>query len=94
MARLDRIRDALHQQPFEPFVIKMTDGTTCVVRGRDWLSIPPARRPGEVAFDSIPDGGAEDEFQTHWPTLALVSEVIVPGIASLRVQSEDSGDEG
>ncbi len=93
MAQLDRIREALHKQPFEPFVIKMADGATCVVRGRDRLSIPPIRRPREIAFYSVPEGAAEDEFQTHWLNLALVSDVIVPGIASIKLPSEDAGEQ-
>jgi hypothetical protein len=93
MAQLERIREALHHQPFEPFLIKMTDGSTRMVRGRDWLSIPPVRRPREVAFYSVPEGGDEDEFQTHWLTLAIVSEVIVPGIASIEAPSEGANDQ-
>jgi hypothetical protein len=93
VAQLDRIREALHKQPFEPFVIKMTDGATCIVRGPEWLSIPPIKRPREVAFYSVPEGRAEDEFQTHWLDLSLESEVLVPGIASIHVPAEDAGDQ-
>jgi hypothetical protein len=94
MAQLDRIRDALARRPFEPFMIKMTDGTVCRVAGPEWLAIPPTRRVREIAFFSLPDGGRADEFHTHWLNLALVSEVIVPGVASVRAQSEDVGEEG
>ena len=94
MARLDRIRDALHRQPFEPFVIRMTDGTVCRVAGPEWLAIPPTRRVREIAFFSLPEGGRPDEFHTHWLNLALVSEVIVPGVASIRAQSDEISEDG
>lgn len=92
MSEFENIRDARHEQPFEPSVLAMADGTTRVVRGREWLSIPPARRPHAVAFPAELDGGAEDEVQTHGLDLARVSEVAIPGIASRRVQSEEAGD--
>lgn len=88
MPQLDRIRDALARRPFEPFSIKMTDGTTCRVTGPEWLFVPPVHRPREVAFVTLPEGGGEDEFHTHWLNLSLVAEVIVPGIADIRAQSE------
>jgi hypothetical protein len=94
LAQLDRIRDALSRKPFQPFMIKMADGTTCTVRGRDWLSIPPVRRVREVAFYSLPEGGADDEFQTHWLNLALIFEVIVPGLAELSQEPSDPEGNG
>jgi hypothetical protein len=90
VAQLDRIRDALARRPFEPFTIKLTDGTMCRVAGPEWLFVPPVRRPREVAFVTLPEGGAEDEFHTHWLNLALVAKVIVPGIASMRAKSDDA----
>jgi hypothetical protein len=93
MAQLDRIRDAPARRPFEPFTIKLTDGTMCRVAGPEWLFVPPVRRPREVAFVTLPEGGAEDEFHTHWLNLALVAKVIVPGIAGVPAPSEDNGDQ-
>jgi hypothetical protein len=93
MAQLDRIRDALTRRPFEPFVIKMTDGTLCRVAGPEWLAIPPIRRVREIAFFSLPEGVRADEFHTHWLNLALVAEVIVPGVASIQAPAEDASDQ-
>lgn len=93
MAQLDRIREALHKQPFQPFAIRMTDGTTCRVAGPEWLAIPPTRRVRQIAFFSLPEGGRADEFHTHWLDLGLVSEVVVPGIDSIPARSEGAGDE-
>jgi hypothetical protein len=92
MPQLDRIRDALVRRPFEPFSIKMTDGTICRVDGPEWLAIPPTRRVREIAFFSLPERGRADEFHTHWLNLALVAEVVMPGIANMPAQSEDAGD--
>ena len=83
MAQLDRIREALARRPFEPFAIKMVDGTTCTVEGPEWLAIPPAIRVREIAFFSLPERGRADEFRTHWLSLGLVSEVILPGVAAM-----------
>jgi hypothetical protein len=89
---IDRIRDALRRQPFEPFTIRMADGTSCHVRHPDFLLVPPVRRPREIAFLVVPEGGAEDEFHTHWLNLALISEVVVPGMAELpAAPTEDNG---
>jgi hypothetical protein len=90
MAQLDRIRDALARRPFEPFSIKMTDGTLCQVAGPEWLAIPPTRRVGQIAFFSVPEGGRADEFHTHWLDLALVDEVMAPGVASVEPTPEDA----
>jgi hypothetical protein len=92
MAQLDRIREALARRPFEPFSIKMSDGTTCRVAGPEWLAIPPTRRVRRMVFFSVPEGGRADEFHTHWLNLALVAEVVVPGIASMPAQPEEAGD--
>ncbi len=92
MAQLDRTREALHKPPFEPFVIAMADGAACIVRDREWPSIPPIRRPREIACYSVPERAGADEFQTHGLDLSLVSDVIVPGIAGRRAPSEDAGE--
>jgi hypothetical protein len=94
MAQLDRIRDAVRRQPFEPFTIRMADGTSCLVRHPDWLFIPPIKRPREIGFVVVPEGAAEDEFHTHWLNLALVSEVVVPGVAEMSQATPGSQDNG
>ena len=93
MAQFDRIREALSRRPFEPFSIKMTNGTTRGVAGPEWLAIPPTRRVREIAFFSLPDEGQGDEFQTHWLNLGRVPEAIAPGITSVRTPSEENGDQ-
>ena len=37
------IREALHKQPFEPFVLGLADGRTLSVRHRDFVALHPRR---------------------------------------------------
>ncbi len=43
---LDQIREALHRQPFQPFVIRLTDGTQRLVPHPDFIAV--ARRRAVV----------------------------------------------
>lgn len=95
MAQIDRIRDALRHRPFEPFLIRMADGTTCLVEGPEWLAIPPVLRVREIAFFALPGRGRSDEFQTHWLNVSLITDVVVPGLADMpRAPAEPAEDEG
>jgi hypothetical protein len=37
------IREALHKQPFEPFVLRLADGQALSVRHRDFVALHPRR---------------------------------------------------
>jgi len=68
-------------QPFQPFSLRLADGTEYFVKHPDYISMPPARRPREVFYFRFTNGGSE-EYQTHRIDLGLVSEVIFPTIAA------------
>jgi hypothetical protein len=79
MPTADRIRDAMHAQPFQAFDIKLVDGTIYTIKHPDYLSVPPSPRAREVTFYS--DVGSGDDYKTHWINLGLILEVIVPSEA-------------
>lgn len=78
---VERIRGALRRQPFEPFAVKLVDGTTFTVEHHDWISVPPGARPRDLTFYT-PMGG--DEYRTHWVNLDLILEVVVPAGEAAR----------
>jgi hypothetical protein len=78
MRNIRPIRDALRIRPFQPFDIKMVDGTTFHVGYPDWVIIPPVKRPREIWFFEVDHEGGEDDYRAHWVDPALISQLIVP----------------
>jgi hypothetical protein len=76
MPTADRLRGAMHAQPFQPFDIKLVDGTIYTIKHPEYLSVPPSPRPREITFYTDVEKG--DDYKTHWINLGLVLEVIVP----------------
>jgi hypothetical protein len=76
MATIDRIRDAMHAQPFRPFDIKLVDGKHYTVKHPDYIAVPPGNHPREVTFYA--EGIQAEDYETHWINLGLIVEVIVP----------------
>jgi hypothetical protein len=77
MATAESIRQAKHAQPFQPFFLRLVDGTVYDVKHPDYISIPPTLRPREAIYYVVTDGEGEG-YQTRWIDLGLVMEVIVP----------------
>jgi hypothetical protein len=77
MAIVDQFRVA-KKVPFRPFRFRMADGREYAVDHPDWITVPPVRRPREVWFFALVEGGDPNEYETHRIDLALVSEVIFP----------------
>jgi hypothetical protein len=71
MAQLDRVREAMHQQPFQPFVVHLLNGTSYVVKHPDFIALPPGERKRDIVLYS--DDGV------HLIDLALVQEIILAG---------------
>jgi hypothetical protein len=88
MASVEQIRRVLRGHPFRAFGLKMVDGTVHVVKHPDWLWIPPARRPREVAYASTADTPSDD-YDVHWLDINLISEVIVPAPAGASPAAPD-----
>jgi hypothetical protein len=88
---IDQIRGALQAQPFQPFAVKLVDGTAYTVEHHDWISIPPVRRPREITYYAVRQKGDED-YQTHWINLGLILEIIVPAeLAAKTPKAEGNG---
>ena len=50
MAQLERVRDALHQQPFRSFEIRLLDGRSFLVKHPDFVALPPTRRKRDIVL--------------------------------------------
>jgi hypothetical protein len=37
------VREALHKQPFEPFIIRLADGRSLTIRHPDFVAVTPRR---------------------------------------------------
>jgi hypothetical protein len=67
---IDKIREAMHQQPFQSFVVRTVEGQTCQVRHPDFIATSTNGRIVTV-FD---EGGQ------HIIDVRLVSEITYPQI--------------
>jgi hypothetical protein len=88
---VEQIRQAMHRQPFSPFVLRLVDGSACMVQHPDFIAVPPGNRPREVAF-FVEARNRSDGYETHWIDINLIVSVIVPPDEAL--QSADSQGEG
>jgi hypothetical protein len=70
MATRDQVRDAMHQQPFLGFTVKLTDGRTFYIHHPDFISIPTTERGRNVTV--------HDDEGTHLIDLLHIVEVAVP----------------
>jgi hypothetical protein len=67
MAQLERVREALHQQPFRASQIRLLDGRSFRVSHPDFIALPPPPRKRDiVVYDT--DG-------VHMIDLALIQEI-------------------
>jgi hypothetical protein len=87
----DKIVQAMRQQPFRPFMLRLVDGRTYTVKHPEYIAISPGRRPREITFYTAGDGS--DDYGTHWIDLGLVSEVIIPS-GSVTAAPPVQGDGG
>ncbi len=69
MAQLEHVREALHQQPFRAFEIRLLDGRSFSIKHPDFVMLPPTRRKRDIAV--------WDEDGMHLIDLALVQEILV-----------------
>ena len=67
--QLDRVREALHQRPFRPFLLKMVDGTSYTIRHPDFVALPPPSKKREIVF--FGDAGV------HLIDLGLIQELVL-----------------
>jgi len=85
MAHLERVREALHQQPFRAFELRLLDGRLLVVKHPDSVALPPGVRKRDIVV--------WDEAGVHMIDLALIQEITLkvddgPG------EEEKRNDEG
>jgi hypothetical protein len=85
--QLERVRDALHQQPFRPFTLKLVDGTSYLVRHPDFVALPPPPKKREIVF--FGDAGV------HLIDLGLILELVLADepSAGRGAQPDDNGDQ-
>ena len=69
MAQLARVREALHQQPFRAFEIRLLDGRSFLVKQSDFVALPPSPRQRDVVL--------YDEAGVHMIDLALIQEIML-----------------
>jgi hypothetical protein len=48
MAQLERVREALHQQPFRAFEIRLLDGRMLTVKHPDFVALPPPPQKRDI----------------------------------------------
>ena len=93
MSTIDRIRDAMHTQPFRPFRVKLVDGSVHTIAHLDFIALPPGPRPRDIAF--FVESSGPGRYETHWINSALILDVIVedesmPPMPSVA-DAEDNG---
>jgi hypothetical protein len=67
MATREQVRDAMHQQPFRGFTIKLTDGRSFTVHHPDFIAIPATERGRDITVN--------DQEGTHRIDLLHIVEV-------------------
>jgi hypothetical protein len=94
MATAEQFREAKNAVPFQPFSFRLVDGTVYTVKGRDWISVPPAKRAREMWYYAMIDGADPEEYETHRIDLSLVTEVILPPNGQAATSAPTSEDNG
>jgi hypothetical protein len=74
MATLNQVREVLRRQPFRPFLLRLADGTTYVVKHHDFMAIPPGNLGMEAYLYT--EGERPGEYTSHWIDLMNVVEII------------------
>jgi hypothetical protein len=83
MATMNQVREAMHNQPFQPFIIHLVDGRSFRVRHPDFIAVANVR---EMIF-------VGDDEGIHHLALPLVLDVEIPPPApSPTPQAEGNGD--
>jgi hypothetical protein len=67
MAQLERVREALHQQPFRAFEIRLLDGRMLTVKHPDFVALPPPPQKRDIIV--------WDEAGVQMIDLALIQEI-------------------
>jgi hypothetical protein len=71
MATIIQVQEAMHQQPFRPFLVYLADGRSYLVKHPDFISYSPNNR--EVTI--------HDELGVHYIDMRNVVELHVPALA-------------
>jgi hypothetical protein len=83
MATMNQVREAMHAMPFQPFIIRLVDGRSFLVKHPDFVAVANMR---EMVFVGDDDG-------IHNLSLPLVLEVEIPppGIEATQPRAEGNG---
>ena len=87
---IDRIRQAVRNEPFRPFNVRLADGSVHTVTHREFIAIPPGRRPRDlIFFVETPRG----KYETHWINAMLVLDVTVPGEMEVALPATEEDED-
>jgi hypothetical protein len=93
MGTPERIRDLMHGRPFQPFQVKLVDGTVFTIEHPDFVSVPPFRHAREITIYSG-EGPGSGDYRTHWINSLLILEVSVlsePGTVPTPAEGHGNG---
>jgi hypothetical protein len=84
--QLDRVRDAIRQQPFRAFRITLANGSSYLVKHPEFVAMPQTPRKRDIVFYG--------EDGVHIIDLALIQELIVAEepAASSATKPNDEGN--
>jgi hypothetical protein len=69
MAQLDRVRDAMRQQPFRPFTLRLVDRGSYVVKHPEFVALPPPPKKRDIVYYG--------EDGVHIIDLAMILELLL-----------------
>jgi hypothetical protein len=64
---LDRVREARRQQPFRPFWLRLVNGSSYLVKHREFVALPQTQRKRDIVYYG--------EDGVHIVDLALIQEL-------------------
>jgi hypothetical protein len=83
--QIDRIRDAIRQQPFRAFRIMMANGSSYLIKHPEFVAMPPPPKKRDMVFYG--------EDGVHIIDLALIQELVVAEEPATSLAAP-AGDEG
>jgi hypothetical protein len=83
--RAENLREAIHAQPFRPFVLMLADGTRWQVSHPEWIMQPPGTRTAVVM--------GEDESVRILDVALILGIEVAPPVSARAVSAGPNGGE-
>jgi hypothetical protein len=93
MATVQAIREALQEQPFRRFDLKLVDGRRFTITHPDFVMIPPIPHVREIIV-STPTDEEPGSYRAHRLELGLILEVTIPTDAPPPTARPAAGQDG